>query len=169
MLHAGIKVDMQILGGIVVIHIIGHVEIDAPDGVHQLDEAVDAHLDITVNRRTDDVSGGFHHAFYARSGIDAADLLRFIVLFIGIHIGAGITGNAQYVEYAFVCVKAADHDGIRIAIALVTAQEEDIVIILHPLPDLRSRFFRGFRCRLRDPGGGAAGPNGRRRCGVCRG
>ena len=42
-------VDVQVLNGVVIVHIQGNVHIHAPQVVHQLNKAVDVHLHVPVN------------------------------------------------------------------------------------------------------------------------
>ena len=53
-LHAGFKIDIQILYRVVVNHLKRYVIIDAADGVNDLRDAVEVDDDILIRRKSDD-------------------------------------------------------------------------------------------------------------------
>ena len=54
-LEPGVQVDVQVLGGVVVVHVDGHIKLYAADGIHQLAHRLPLHHDGVVRLKPDEV------------------------------------------------------------------------------------------------------------------
>ena len=113
---------MEVLVGIVVVHILGHVELHALHQVHQLHKHLQIHLDVEVR-------GKAHQGFdpleqgvdaVAGSGVDRVDLLD-----VPAGVDHGVPGDAHDADVLIDRVVAGDHDGVRIAVVHVGAHEKE--------------------------------------------
>ena len=62
--------DGQVLGGVVVVHIAGDVEVDAPQIVHQPDKALDVHFDVVVDGNAQHLGDVLHPLLHPALAVD---------------------------------------------------------------------------------------------------
>ena len=115
MLHSFVDINMQILPGIVIVHIYRNIKIYSADGIHDLGSSNDIYKRITVNGKTDqflnspakilDTVFSLCHCI----GVNTVDLLD-----LGTDIYIGITRDIHDLYGMIDRIHPADHDGIRI-------------------------------------------------------
>ena len=152
MLKALADVDVEVLGGVVVVHVHGDVEVHPADGGGQLAHRLPLHHDVEIRGKADGVGHGVHqgrHALIPTSGIvvDRVDLLDVPGL-----VDDGVPGDAHGVELLVLHVVGDHHDGIGIAAAPgVPAHQQEGVVVL--LPACRRQVRRLVPGDLRGLGG----------------
>ena len=119
-LDALFEMDAEVLNGIVIVHVDGHIEIHAADGLHQRLKAGQIHGNGVVHRDAQLV--GHHlcqlgHAALAEGGVD---LVGF-----SIPHGLGVTGDADAVDVAVHSVHSYQNVGVAVAVAVVRAGDQN--------------------------------------------
>ena len=127
MLHAGLQINVQVLGGVVPHHVVGHIEIHAADQVDQLFEPFKADHHIAVDGDAQQHLQLFFQLLRAavKAAVDFFDL--------AFHIGHGVAGDIDHVHLLGGYVVGGHDDGVGARIALVGAAEHKCIIILFTL------------------------------------
>ena len=132
-LEALVDVDVQILGGVVVVHIHGHFKIYAADGGGQLAHRLPLHHDVEVRGKADGVGNGVHqggHPLVPAAGvvIDGVDLLDVPGL-----VDNGVPGDAHGVELLVLHIIGDHHDGVGVSTASrIPPHQQKGIIVLFP-------------------------------------
>ena len=141
-LEALADVDVQVLGGVVVVHVHGDLEVHPVDGGGQPAHRLPLHHDVEVGGEADGVRHGGQegvHALVPAAGVvvDRVDLLDVPGL-----VDDGVPGDAHGVELLVLHVVGDHHDGVGVAAApRVTAHQQEGVVVLLPA---RRRQVRGL-------------------------
>ena len=121
---------MEVLVGIVVVHILGHVELHALHQIHQLHEHLQLHLHIEIRLEADElldpVGQGVNAV--AGAGVDGVDLLDVPLL-----VDHGVPGDGHNVDVLLLGVVADHHEGVRVAVVLVGAHQQEGIHALLPV------------------------------------
>ena len=121
---------MQVLVGVVVVHILGHVEVDAADLVDERDEPLQVDGDVEVH-------GDAEHIFNV-----AAQLFRAAVIVGGIELVAvahqRVARQADDVDLLVLRVKAHEHVRVAAAGVVVHAVGEDRIAVFFALFAVRN-------------------------------
>ena len=148
------EMDVQVLIGVVVVHVQGHVEIHAADLVHQLHEGLQAHLYREVHGDAQRVGHGVRQQGHAALAVGGVDLLGFAV-----DVNAGVPGDADAGNGLIFGVEAHQDVGVRAAVAVVRAGDQDGEEVVLPLLHRRGlRAGGGGRGDILRRGGGRVGP-----------
>ena len=130
-LLAGIEMNVKILRGVVIVHVIRHVEINSAHGIDEGYEALDINHDIAVDREPGDIRDGVDKSVYpAAVCVYAVDLLALVY-----YVGAGVARYADYIDGFFIGVDHADHKSVGIGKALLHADEQESPYPLPPCLD----------------------------------
>ena len=124
MLEARLIVNVQILGGIVVGHMDGHIELNATQLIHQLFEAIHVDAHIEVNGDTQHIGNGIPQ--------NLDPLLVDRVQLAALH--QGISGDGHHAHRLRHRIIGADNHGIGIAAHLVLGHQQKGISIKFPLP-----------------------------------
>lgn len=120
-LVAGRERDMQILIGVVVVHIDRDIEIYAADAVDDLLEHISVHDSIAVDPEADKILDLRDESFDTGAAVNRIDLFHRPG-----DVDERIAGNAHDVGRMVVAVKARDHDGIGVQTDTVAADDESV-------------------------------------------
>ena len=138
-LEALLQVDVQVLVGVVIVHIPGHVEFHAAYGVHQLPHSLPLNDDVEVRDNASEIPHlglqSLDPAAVLLAGvIDGVDLLGRPG-----HIHRRIPGNAHHVHLIICHIIGYQNQGVRIpaAAGVPTNQQEGVVILFPPGGSLR--------------------------------
>ena len=116
------EMDAEVLNGIVVVHVDGHIEIHAADGVHQRGKALsDPRKRCSppgCPTASDTVLGQHGHAALVVGGVD-------LVGFLPSDDGLGITGDADAVDIAVHRIHSYQNVGVAAAVAVVDAGDQN--------------------------------------------
>ena len=126
-LEARLEINIEILGGIGVVHPLGHVKLHAAHQIHQLDEYVQLHQHVAVHLEAQRLGKlgfqGFHAVVaHAAGAVDRVDLGHGVI--------AGnqrIPGDTHQRHGVIGGVQPGNHDGIGAAAVIVGAADEDVV------------------------------------------
>ncbi len=150
-----LDVDVEVLGGVVVVHVPGHVELHAVHRVHDLPYGLPLDDHIPVRHH----AGEAGHLLFQVLQSAAAGLLGAVyavdLLDGPWHVHRGIPGDAHHVHLLVGHVVGDQDDGVRTAGRGVLPQEEEGVVVLLPAGE-------GFIRLVLVPlgGGGGAGSGG---------
>ena len=100
-LHALFQVDVQVLIGVVIVHVQGDLKVHAADLVHQLHEGLDVHLNVEVHRDAHGVRHGVPHLLRAAGVVGVVDLVG-----VAVDVDAGVPGDADAGDGLVLGVKA---------------------------------------------------------------
>ena len=132
LLRTGLQVNVEVLGAVVIIHVVGHIEPHRADGIHQLAHGLPLHHHGEVRLEADQVGDLLLQivdtvlVIVGGPVIDGVDLLD-----IPRHVDHGITGDVQHVELLIGNVVGHDHDGVGVAAAAgITAYHQEGVKFL---------------------------------------
>ena len=130
MLQSLFEVNVQILVGVVVVHILGHVEVDAADLVDERDEPLQVDGDVEVH-------GDAEHIFNV-----AAQLFRAAVIVGGIELAAvahqRVARQADDIDLLVLRVKAHEHVRVAAAGVVVHTVGEDRIAVFFALFAVRN-------------------------------
>ena len=110
MLHPLLVVDVELLvgGGIIIIHIAGDVEINAPHRIHQGLECPDVHRHIVVDGDAYEIGDRLFQGLDPAGAIDGVDLRKAAVY-------QGISGDGDHAHLLLRCVVGRHHDGVGVS------------------------------------------------------
>ena len=128
-LHALFQVDVEVLVGVVVVHVLGHVELHAIHQIHQLHKHAQLHLYIEVRLEAHqllDPAGQGVDA--AGAGVDGVDLLDVPPL-----VNHGVPWDGHDAHVLLLGVVGDHHEGVGVAVVHVRAHQEEGVHALPPV------------------------------------
>ena len=120
--------DVQVLVGVVVVHVDGDLEVHTADGVHQRLEACQIHGHGEVHGDAQLLSHDVRQLLHAAAAEGGVDLVVFAV-----PDGLGVPGDADAVDAAVFRVHAQEDVGVAVAVAVVGPGEQDGVEVVLPL------------------------------------
>ena len=123
-LHPGLEEDVQVLGGVVVVHLHRDVELHAAHGVHQFHEPVQVDADVEVDGIPHQLG---HHRLevvdaIVEGGVDFREAL----------VHQRVPGDGEHAHLLVGHVVGHQHDGVGVAADLVRAGQEEGVHLLPP-------------------------------------
>ena len=131
-LHALFQVDVQVLIGVVIVHVQGDLKVHAADLVHQLHEGFQVHLHREVHRDAQGVGHRFPHLVHAAEIVGVVDLAG-----LAVDVNAGIPGDADAGDGLLLGVKAHQDIGVGAAVVVIQAGDQDgeevVLALLHRL------------------------------------
>ena len=137
---AFLLVDVEVLVGVVVVHVEGHVKIHAPQRLHDLAHRLPLDDDIEIRHHAGEVLHlGLESVHPQFGGIDGVDLLD-----IPGHIDHGVPGNAHHVHLLVGHVVGGQDNGVRAAAGGVLPQEKECKVIFLSAA-YRGRLILGIR------------------------
>ena len=137
MVRALLEVDVEILVGVVIVHIHRDVKIYAANGVDQLHKGPQIHGDIVVHRDA-------QQAGDLRLGLaDAAVVVGIVqLLHRPGHVQQGVAGQADHVDRLLIRIQRHQQIGVAAAVLVVQAAQEDCIIVLLALTGRREGIGR---------------------------
>ena len=129
-LHSFFVMNVQVLGGVIVVHVIGHLIIHTADGIHQLRHRVQFHHEIVVRGIADEVFNLLLDPLNALSVVHRVDLGN-----LPRHIHHSVPVDAQHVHRAVFHVVTAHHHGVRVAaaaLAVIPAHQKEGIHVFPP-------------------------------------
>ena len=130
-LVARLDVDVQVLAGVLIVHVAGDVEVYAAEGVDRVDEHVEVDDRVAVHVEAEQVldllaqAVDAHAAGIHRTPIDGVDLA-----YVPADVHERVARDADEVHLVLHGVDLADDDGVGVAVAVVIADEQHRV---HPV------------------------------------
>ena len=132
MLHALFQVDVQVLIGVVIVHVQGDLKVHAADLVHQLHEGFQVHLHREVHGDAQGVGHRFPHLVHAAEIVGIVDLAG-----LAVDVDAGIPGDADAGDGLVFGVEAHQDIGVGAAVVIVQTGDQDgeevVLALLHRL------------------------------------
>jgi len=121
-LDALFEMDAEVLNGIVIVHVDGHIEIHAADGLHQRGKALQIDADRVIHRNTQLLRHGVGQKLRAALIIGVVDFAG-----LAVNDGLGVPGDADAVNVAVHRVYRHKDVGVATAVVIVKAGKEDCV------------------------------------------
>ena len=91
-LHPRLEVDGQVLGGVIVIHVVGDIIVHAADGIYQFRHSIQFHDKVVVRDVSDEVLHLLLDPFHPLVVVDGIDFLD-----LPGHVHQGVPVDAQHV------------------------------------------------------------------------
>ena len=125
-LHPGLEVNVQVLGGVIVVHLHGNVEVHAAHGVYHLHKGVQIQGDIEVKGEAHQVRDHVPQVLDARNqaGVDLG--------VGGVH--QGVPGDGDHSDLLVGHVIGDHHDGVSVAAGLVRHRQKEGIGLFLSLP-----------------------------------
>ena len=143
-LHSGLKVDVQILVGIVVGHMHRHIEVDTAYRIHQLYKALGVHFYVEVNGEAHDISDLLLQGIDAVVGIHITQFIEVLSL-VGDTLYQGVPGDRDHGDGLVYRVIGSHDHGVHVAAGLVAGAQQEGIGILLPLTGGLGALLRGGR------------------------
>ena len=122
-LHARLKVDVEVLRGVVIFHAERHLVVYAADGVHDGRDALEVHDNILIRLKAHqalDFDLGLLNALLGGVGrVDLAPRAAFAV------VAHGIARNIHNVDGLVLGVHRRDHQGVRARLVLIDRADNE--------------------------------------------
>ena len=122
--------DVEVLGGVVVVHIDRHLEIDAADGVHQFHKTLQVHSHIVVHRDAQQIGQLLAQPLHAAHVVGSIEFWN-----IPVGVDQGVPGDAHGVDLPLVRVHHHQDVGVAAAVVVVMAGHQDGKAVFPALAD----------------------------------
>ncbi len=141
-LRTFLEVNVQILVGVIVVHIARHIDGDSADGIDDLLKGLNVDHDIVVHIEAHKIGNFFFQILDVALAALGADAVGSVDFFHGaLHIGHRIPRNAQNIGALIVAVQRQHQNGVGVEPHFVRANHQ------HVVDPLRAR-LRRFRFLL---------------------
>ena len=125
LLQARLKVDLQILPGVLIVHLTRHIHLHAADEVHDLHKGFQIDLDVIVGRKSDELFEVRFQSVHTQDAVHRVDLLD-----VPLDVDHCVARDAHQAQILVGHVVGDDHDRVGIALALIRTQHKEGIKIL---------------------------------------
>lgn len=132
--------DVQVLVGVVIVHIHRDIHIHAAQLIHQRHKALEIDMEVVVNghaQRLGDLFGQQLRSAVPQGGVDLA-----VAAPVPVH--HGVAGDREHTHLLGLGVIAGHDDGVGVTAALIAAQQQEVINAFLPFQRAGSGHLRSL-------------------------